>query len=46
VEDSFIMGVACDEKWGGSEAKKPRTLNSRGRLKSSSLIEVYAYEQL
>ena len=43
TEDSFIIGVACDKKWGGgSEARKPRSLKSGG-LKPSSLIEVYAY---
>jgi len=30
------------KKWGGSEARKPRSLKSGG-LKPSSLIEVYAY---
>jgi len=30
IEDSFIIGVACDKKWGGSEARKPRSLKSAG----------------
>ena len=42
TEDSFIIGVACDKKVGGSEARKPTSLKSGG-LKPSSLIEVYAY---
>jgi len=44
TEDSFIIGVACDKKVGGSEARKPRSLKSGGGLKPSSLIEVYAYD--
>jgi len=45
TEDRFIIGVACDKKWGGSEARKPKSLKSGG-LKPSNLIEVNAYESM
>jgi len=44
VEDSAIIGDACDKKWRGSEAGKPYDVKvGGGALEHSTLTKIYAY---